>query len=177
MNQHPSKSQTYKLYDERLQQIYQRSQVLPPVNEFETNDIRRTSETPTNESPPGSVYRGRTTSGDLVSIKMLTAFSSSEKAREVSLLVISPEYYSKLDGYLFSQTLYKEVQKWNRLRHPNLQRVLGIWFPYSSREGVFSLVSKGIKRGDIMTYIKENPKYDRVQGVSNFLITFSTSSF
>ncbi|KAF8301446.1 hypothetical protein DL93DRAFT_2090732 [Clavulina sp. PMI_390] len=84
MNQYPAKSQTYKMYDERLQQIYDRSQVLPPVNEFDTNDIRRTSADPTNESPPGSVFRGKTTSGDVVSIKMLTAFASTEKAREVS---------------------------------------------------------------------------------------------
>lgn len=70
-----------------------------------------------------------------------------------------------------SQTLYREVQKWNRLRHPNLQRVLGIWYPYSSRDGVFSLVSKGIKRGDIMAYIKVNPKYDRIQGVSSWGFT------
>lgn len=84
MNQHPSKSQTYKLYDERLQQLYLISNVLPPVNEFDTSDIRQTNKTATSESPPGSVFRGRTTSGDLVSIKMLTAFSSTEKAREVS---------------------------------------------------------------------------------------------
>lgn len=83
MNQHSAKSQTYKLYDERLQQLYLRCQVPPPVNEFDTNDIRRTSENPISESPPGSVFRGRTTSGDIVSIKMLSAFSSTEKAREV----------------------------------------------------------------------------------------------
>lgn len=83
MNKHPAKSQTYKLYDERLQQLYLRSRVMPPVNEFDTNDLRRTSENPISESPPGSVFRGRTTSGDIVSIKMLSAFSSTEKAREV----------------------------------------------------------------------------------------------
>lgn len=52
---------------------------MPPVNEFDSNDIRQTSENPISESPPGSVFRGRTTSGDIVSIKMLSAFSSTEK--------------------------------------------------------------------------------------------------
>lgn len=79
MNQHPAKSQTYKLYDERLQQLFLHSKVMPPVNEFDSNDIRQTSENPISESPPGSVFRGRTTSGDIVSIKMLSAFSSTEK--------------------------------------------------------------------------------------------------
>jgi hypothetical protein len=163
MNQHSAKSQTYKLYDERLQQLYLRSQVQPPVNEFDTNDVRRTSEDPISESPPGSVFRGRTTSGDIVSIKMLSAFSSTEKAREVCA---NRNTRLRSHTHGFHQTLYAEVQRWNRLRHPHIQRVLGIWYPYTSRDSVFAVVSKGIKRGDIIAYIKSHSTYDRVQAVS-----------
>src|ERR1700733_5799560 len=74
---------------------------------------------------------------------------------------------SRLRGHAhgFHQTLYAEVQRWNRLRHPHIQRILGIWYPYTSRDSVFAVISKGIKRGDIIAYIKSNPTYDRVQAV------------
>jgi hypothetical protein len=60
------------------------------------------------------------------------------------------------------QTLYSAVQRWNRLRHPNLQRILGVWYPPNARDGVFSIVSKGIKYGDAIQYISSNPSVDRI---------------
>ena len=94
MNTYPAKSQTYKLYDERLQELYTRSSVLPPVNEFDTNDIRRIGTGPTSESPPGSTWRGRTKTGDLISVKMLGAFSKTEKAREVRMRYSAALYHA-----------------------------------------------------------------------------------
>jgi hypothetical protein len=84
MNRHPMKSQQYKLYDERLQQLHQWSKILPPVHVFDPNDIRQTGTAATSENPRGSVWKGRTTTNDLVSIKVLSAFSSPDDARQVT---------------------------------------------------------------------------------------------
>jgi len=83
MNAHPSKSQMYKFYDERLQQLYQRSGVLPPVNEFDTNDIRRIGNAPDTETPSGLMWRGKTAAGDLVFVKLSSAFNATEDSRQV----------------------------------------------------------------------------------------------
>ncbi|KAF9518530.1 hypothetical protein BS47DRAFT_260685 [Hydnum rufescens UP504] len=141
MNSYPAKSQTYKLYDERLQQLYQRSKVLPPVNEFDVNDIRRIGNASSTDTRFGPVWKGKTSAGDVVSVKLCSAFNATDKSR---------------------QTLYNAVQRWNRLRHPNLQRILGVWYPPNARDSVFSIVSKGIKLGDAIQYISSNPSVDRI---------------
>ena len=86
MNSYPAKSQTYKLYDERLQQLYQRSKVLPPVNEFDVNDIRRVGNISTTDTRFGPVWKGKTSAGDIVSVKLCSAFNATDKSRQVSYL-------------------------------------------------------------------------------------------
>lgn len=82
--QHPAKSQVHKLYDERLHRLYQYTKVLPPVNEFDTEDIERAGSAPVHDAPYGGIWRGKLGIGDTVALRTIVPLTGTERSREVS---------------------------------------------------------------------------------------------
>ena len=67
------------------------------------------------------------------------------------------------------QRFYREVVLWERLSHPNVLKLVGVW--EDMEKGQFATVAEWMEHGSIMDYIKQNSA-DRLELVRGFAIPY-----
>ncbi|KAK0471234.1 kinase-like domain-containing protein [Armillaria novae-zelandiae] len=108
------------------------------------SNIRRDSKHYVNGGAYADIYRGRMRGID-VCLKVLRLFSHGETRRRGDI----------------RKEFCREALVWRNLQHPNVLRFIGVNedFFYPS----FCLISPWMKNGDILSFLRQNPRHNRMQ--------------